>query len=286
MDISLEQIQCLQAVSNSGSLSGASEKLNKAKSAVSYSIDKLEEQLGFPVLDRSGYRTRLTEQGQAFLTKAYPIYLASEHLKEDVKRIASGVETRMAISASAVYPSRRIYAVLKKLFDEFPATEIIFHREIMSGEKMLNQDMVDVAIFENLHNTLDFDAKKIGSVCLKLVVGWDHPFLHSTREEQTLENLTRYPQIIQRSTLPDDSSVGIPKKAKRWTVSDIDSKKELILGGLGWGRLPDHYVNEDIQSGRLIHLDHLNYDHSLDMFICKKKDKAIGPVLDYIWNHF
>ena len=62
--------RCLQAVRDFGSINAASEHLNKAKSAVSYSINKLEEQVGFKTLDRSKYRIQLTVQGEAFLNKA------------------------------------------------------------------------------------------------------------------------------------------------------------------------------------------------------------------------
>ncbi|MCJ8277751.1 MAG: LysR family transcriptional regulator, partial [Bdellovibrionales bacterium] len=80
MWITLDQIQCLQIVSDVGSLNGAAEKLNKAKSAVSYTIGKLEDQLGFPVLDRSQYRIKLTPKGEAFLIKARPLLHQSERL--------------------------------------------------------------------------------------------------------------------------------------------------------------------------------------------------------------
>lgn len=286
MWITLDQIECLQAVSEKESLNAASEALNKAKSAISYTISKLEEQLNFEVLDRSHYRIKLTPKGEAFLTKARPLLLQSDNLKKEVDKIASGIEAKIALSASAIFPSNRVNKVMKKLIEKFPSTEFIFHREILSGERMLSSDQVDIAIFENVTNTMDFDVKKIGLCNLKLVIDSRHPFLKLNKKQQTLDKLLCYPQIIQRSTIPDDSSVGIPKNSKKWTVSDIDSKKGLILEGLGWGRLPDHFIKHELKEKSLFHLKHINYDHSINMFICKKKDKPFGPVLQYIWDSF
>ena len=73
--ITIDQIQCFQAVSESGSFQKASEKLNKAKSAVMYSVKNLEEQLGFPLLDRTLYRSKVTSQGEAFLFRSQQILI-------------------------------------------------------------------------------------------------------------------------------------------------------------------------------------------------------------------
>jgi DNA-binding transcriptional LysR family regulator len=286
MWITIEQLECLKAVSDHGSINAASDQLHKAKSAVSYSINKLEEQVGFRVLDRAEYRIKLTSQGSAFLEKAKPLLEQLQRLKTDVQQIASGLETKIAMSATAIFPTNVITRVIKKLMLDFPSTEFIFHREILSGEQLLLEDKVDIAIFENLQNHLDIESKKIASIELLLVLSSDHPFHHLKKNDQKLDQLVQFPHIIQRSTIPNNFSIGIPENSKRWTVSDIDSKKELILNGLGWGRLPDHFVSDELKSKQLVHLKSLNYDHKLDIYLCKKKNKPFGPVLQAIWESF
>lgn len=286
MWITIEQIQCLQAVKEHGSFNAAAEHLHKAKSAIAYSISKLEEQIGFATLDRSSYRTKLTPQGEAFLIKAKILLKNLDQLKEEVHKISTGIEMKICISASAIYPTRRLNSILKSLITKFDSTEFTFHREILSGEKMLMSDTVDIAIFENLQNTMDIEAKKIDSIDLKLVISSTHPFLQLPKNQQTIEKLKNYPQIIQRSTVPDSSTMGILEDSKQWTVSDIDSKKDLIMNDLGWGRLPDHFVEKELQKNTLTHLHWLKYDHRVKVFICKKKNKPFGPVLRSIWDSF
>jgi DNA-binding transcriptional LysR family regulator len=286
MWITLDQILCLQAVSDSGSISGASEVLHKAKSAISYSLNRLDEQLGFATLDRSQYRIRLTPQGEAFLRKAQPLLKDMEDLKEEAHKIASGVEMKLSMSATAIFPRERLNKVLREIITRFPATEFTFHREILSGEKMLLDEQVDIAIFESLRNTLDIDHKKIARVDLKLVISARHPFLKLTKKQQTMEALTDYPHIIQRSTLPDPKVMGSSEGDKRWSVSDLDSKKDLIVNNLGWGRLPEHIIASELKSKKLVHLKHLKYDHRLDIYLCKKKGRPVGPVLQHIWEAF
>ncbi len=286
MWFTIEQILTLKALNDFGSINAASEHLNKAKSAVSYSIEKLEEQLGFEVLDRSQYRTHLSEKGKNFLYRSQNLMKEWEALKEEVQKIASGVEMKLSLSATAIYPTNKLNPVLQGVIEKFPSTEFIFHREILSGEKMLLTDQVDIGIFESLQNTVDIEGKKIGSTCLKLVICQNHPFLDLPKKEQTMSALARYPHIIQRSTISDSQSFGPKEEAPRWTVSDIDSKKDLILNNFGWGRLPEDFVTKELKSKKLVHLDHLNYDHKLDIFICRKKNKNFGPVHNFIWNSF
>lgn len=286
MWITIEQILCLKAVNDSGSINGASELLNKAKSAVSYSINKLEEQLNFAVLDRSHYRIQLTPQGEAFLNKAQVILKEIDQLKDEVHKIASGVEMKLSMSATAIFPTDKLNKVLKEIITKFPSTEFTFHREIMSGEKMLMNEEVDIAIFESVYNSVDLEVKKIDELDLKLVISAKHPFVKLPKKQQNMDALKQYPHIIQRSTIANSTQTGSPENAKRWSVSDINSKKELILNSLGWGRLPDHFVDKEIKNKRLVHLKHINYDHRLEIFICKKKNKEFGPVLKHIWDSF
>ncbi|MES1923657.1 hypothetical protein MHBO_005275, partial [Bonamia ostreae] len=63
-----------------------------AKSAVAYTIKRLEEQVDFPILDSNNYRTKLTLQGEALIEKAQNLLLESDKLKKEIRNIANGVE--------------------------------------------------------------------------------------------------------------------------------------------------------------------------------------------------
>ena len=40
-----------------------------------------------------------------------------------------------------------------------------------------------------------------------------------------------------------------------WRVADVHTKRELILGGLGWGNLPEAIVKDDLKRGDLVRLE-------------------------------
>lgn len=287
MWITFEKIKCFQAVIDTGSFAKAAHKLFKAKSAVLYSVKTLEDQLGFSLIDRSEYRSKITPQGEAFLFRCQKVIQNMSELDEYAKLIASGVEMKLKISASGIFNINVLYPILKETMSVFPSTEIVFQREILSGEKMLKRRDVDLAIFENLRNKKEFDFKLIDTAKLVLVIAKDHSFLTLPVEQQTQKNLYKYPQIIQRSTIRDEEShVGVHKESLKWMVTDTPSKREIILNGLGWGRLPEHIVADDIKAGRLAHLKRFKDDDVVEFFLCKRKGSEMGKVSQFIWDNF
>lgn len=285
MFITIEQILCLKAIYETGSITKASERLRKAKSAVNYSIKTLEEQLGFKVLDKSAYRPTLTHQGQEFLLKSKDLIRDYELLIENSKKLFSGIEMKLSVSVSGICNQEVIYQVIKNTMKEYPCTEITLHREILSGEKMLENDFVDIALFESLSNKIDFEYKIIDDLELPLVISREHPFLRLPKKDQTMNELTKHPHIIQRSTLQDDNLTrGVEEEALKWTVTDTHSKYDLIKNGLGWGRLPDYMIQHDLENQTFVHLHHLDSDFSVNVYLCRKKNKVHGMVNNFIWN--
>jgi molybdenum-dependent DNA-binding transcriptional regulator ModE len=67
----LDQLQILVAVADTGSFSAAGRKLNRAQSVISYGIANLEAQLGLKLFEREGTREpQLTDIGRAMLEDA------------------------------------------------------------------------------------------------------------------------------------------------------------------------------------------------------------------------
>ena len=285
--ITIEQIKCLQALDEAGSFTKAATTLAKAKSAVIYSINNLEEQVGFPLVDRSHYRPQITNKGREFLNEAAKLTNQYDELIQKTQQIASNVETRVSMSVSGIYEQEKLYPIIKKAMARFPSTEIILEKEILSGEKMLLEGRVDLAIFEDISNEKDFDYKPIGRVDMYLVIAKGHPFLDLPKKEQNFKSLVQFPQIIQRSTIPDDkTNIGVMDEALKWRITDTPSKKEIILNGFGWGRLPATMIKNELKSGKLVHLKALEKRAPVKFCIGHQKGHALGEVAKFIWDSF
>src|ERR1700757_5522617 len=90
--LTLDQIRLFLAVTDAGSFSKAAKQLNRAQSAVTYGIQKLEAQLGIPLFDRAAYRPALTEAGRALLPRARRIAEETNAFRDTARTLASGLE--------------------------------------------------------------------------------------------------------------------------------------------------------------------------------------------------
>ena len=72
--ITIEVLETLDAIERRGSFAKAAEELNKATSAISYIVQKLEEQLDIAVFQRQGRRSVLTPAGRLVLEEGSPAY--------------------------------------------------------------------------------------------------------------------------------------------------------------------------------------------------------------------
>ena len=287
LDFDLEQIQSFRAVVDEGSYEKASKVLFKAKSAIMYSIKRLEEQLDFSLLDRSGYRVRPTEKGMNFYEYSEQLIHSYKQLQEQSKLIASGVEKKLTLSISGLVDMTPLYPLIKDAMSKFNQTELRLEREILSGEQLLHEDRVDLAVMEKLYNKIDFDFKIIGDINIKMVIAKDHPFLKLKKNERTLKSLHKYPQIITRSTIErSDKQFGVHENSVHWKVNDTHSKKEIILNQLGWGSLPTHLIEKELKNKKLIHLSWLEKEQSFPIYLVRKKRKPHGEVARFLWDHF
>ena len=95
--ISLDQLRVFRQVAESGSFSAAARHLHRAQSAVTYAIQKLEEQVGAQVFDRGGYRPVLSEAGRALMPRATRVLEELAAFNTQARAIAGGLEGEVAI---------------------------------------------------------------------------------------------------------------------------------------------------------------------------------------------
>ena len=88
--MNIKHLEHLLALADTGSFSRAAEKLFITQSALSRSIQSLEEELGGKVLDRIGKRNELTPLGQDVVTRARHIVRDAAELRHSAKLLQEG----------------------------------------------------------------------------------------------------------------------------------------------------------------------------------------------------
>jgi DNA-binding transcriptional LysR family regulator len=108
----------------------------------------------------------------------------------------------------------------------------------------------------------------------------------------SLSDLRRFHQVIARdsgqATGLFDRELGVQKGQRRWYVSDLHMKKQLLATGLGWGRLPEHLIADELAQGALLEIElphtHLSFD--IEIFTFRQRQLIMGTVASSVWDTF
>jgi DNA-binding transcriptional LysR family regulator len=286
----LDQLQVFLAVAESGSFSAASRTLNRAQSVISYTIANLESQLEVPLFERSGSRQpKLTAAGTAMLEDARRIVSDLEIMRARVKGLKEGLEGEVAVAISVMVPTDVMVEVLSAFRERYPSVSM----RLNVGELGVVMDLVASgtstigiggAIVKHDDSII---TEKIGHSFMMPVASPRHP-LARLKAPLTLADVREEVQLVVTDasgrTKGRDFNV---LSYKTWRVSDIATKHHLIRGGLGWGGLPASLIYEDLQRGRLVHLDLEAYEQGeYPIYAMRKISNPPGPAAAWMIEAF
>lgn len=252
--LTLDQIRLFLAVVDTGSFSKAAKLLNRAQSAVTYGIQKLEAQFDLPLFDRAAYRPQLTEAGRTLLVRARRIAEETTAFRDTARSLASGLEAELTIVIDAMFPMPLVVPALRAFTQAFPtvppriyveslgaAAELVLDDSCMIG--LLPMMFTDRALLRSFPLT---------TIELVPVVAADHP-LAVIRGVIATTELHSHNQLVltDRSTATAGRDFGV-LSGRTWRIADLGAKHAMLLAGLGWGNMPWHMVADDIARGRLI----------------------------------
>ncbi|MBX9330993.1 LysR family transcriptional regulator, partial [Serratia marcescens] len=93
MRLNLEALLILDALDRHGSFAAAAAALFKTPSALSYMVQKLENDLDITLLDRSGHRAKFTDTGKLMLEKGRVLLRAAQDLEQQARYVENGWES-------------------------------------------------------------------------------------------------------------------------------------------------------------------------------------------------
>ncbi|OEY67320.1 LysR family transcriptional regulator [Marinobacter sp. X15-166B] len=252
--ISLDALQTLDAIDRRQSFAAAADELHRVPSAVSYTVSKLEEDLGVALFDRSRRKAELTAAGRLVLEQGRHILKASEELTALARQAADGWEAELRICVDSVLNCEPVYDLIAAFQRLQPRTEIRLSEEVLAGSwDALSDDRCDLVIgAEGAPPTPGFALHALGQVDFAFAVAAGHP-------------LTRLPTPLPATAIQDyptvvvaDSSQRLPARSSglldgrsRIIVPTIAHKIAVQCKGLGVGYLPRHRISRELADGRL-----------------------------------
>jgi DNA-binding transcriptional LysR family regulator len=256
INLSLESLEVLDAIVRKGSFAAAAESLFRVPSAITYTVRKLEQDLGVALFNRSGHRAELTAAGAELLHEGRHLLNAANELENRVKRIASGIETDLTIAVNDIVNIAALYPLLEKFYAQDFGTRIKIIREVYGGSwDALITGRADISIGAPGDGPPGggYLSKSIGTLEFHYAVAIDHPLAILAEPLQNID-IMRYRAISaadsSRNLAPRTS--GILGGQDVLTVPDMQAKLQAQIAGLGVGYLPRKMAEQHAASGELV----------------------------------
>ncbi|WP_426077857.1 LysR substrate-binding domain-containing protein [Janthinobacterium sp. PSPC3-1] len=125
----------------------AAERLHMAQPPLSQAILRLEQQLGYPVFERSNRKVGLTAAGTAFLATARQVLATLESGVAETRRVAQGSAGHLRLGFIQVTPYAHVLDALRQFRADFPDVHLSL-REASTQElvELLEAGQLDVAL--------------------------------------------------------------------------------------------------------------------------------------------
>lgn len=256
--ITLDALRVLDAIDRKGSFGAAAEALFKVPSALSYTIQKLETDLGITLFDRSKQKAQLTAAGRMLLEQGRQLLQAASAIEEAVQQLESGWETQLRIAIDTVLPVAPLLQKIHAFNQLDKRVAITISEEVLGGTwDALIAERCDLALGASgeLPKGI-FEYRLMGEVEFVFAVAREHP-LRFHKGPVDAAAIAAFPTIViaDSSLSSPGRSSGLLESRQIIRVPNAAAKIHAQLMGIGVGFLPKHLIQTEIECGDLMVLD-------------------------------
>lgn len=250
--ISLKQWRMLHAVVDCGGFAGAAQSLNISQSAISYTIAKLQEQLGVQLLRTEGRKARITEHGRLLLERSRHLIREALELEEFAEQIGHGKHLSVRLVADHHFPDGVLmHAMRDFLLHGRPGCISLSEVNVELAEQVLLNKTADLVICELVPPGF------LGAPLLDIeYIAVAHPE-HALFELGRPVNASDLQRTVQISISGADGdhhpreSGRMPQRALHWHVSSLDSAIAALHERMGYAWLAKHQAKKFLKQGSL-----------------------------------
>ena len=280
-------LQAFDAVARTLSFAEAGRLLGRSHPSVFASLGRLEARLGLELLDRRGYRSKLTQAGEKFHLHVQHALHELGSLVEIAEELRSGREPRLTVVLGDLSRRKIVLGLLAQFFSDRPGTQLNLDFEAISGpSERVRTGTADLAIHRVNDGDLELEVLPLERVRLIPVAAVG--FFDVSPDRLSVDILRSRAQCVIRDTASEaGQNFFLVDGAPRCTVPDHDMKKELILQGLAWGHLPGFMVAQELRDGTLIDIGcDILPGRTETIGLMRRRGTHRGPVAEELWNAF
>ncbi len=201
----LRHLRYFVAAAEEENVSRAALKLHVSQPGVSRQIRDLEQEIGFPLFERSAKALKLTVAGKTFLTEARAVLQHAEDAVKRARAITGAAQGEVHVGYAPSLTVQILPLALRAFQREFPKVRVGLH-DLSTGE-MLDQLRngklhlaMTVRVERKMMRGLDFS--ELARYPMRLAVAPKHPLARA--KSVSLEQVAREPLVAyQRTEYPE-----------------------------------------------------------------------------------
>jgi DNA-binding transcriptional LysR family regulator len=283
-----EQLRAFIAVVEHGSFRAAATAIFKTQPTISASIKALEHQFDLHLLDREGYRPILTAEGKTFYRHAKQLVQQATELEMLGHELAQQDTPTLSLSLSAMCALPPGLDTIKAFCNKHPSMRLNINTEHLSGVlEQLQLDKADLAIGPHMGLDDHYEFIEISHINMITVMA-PNSLPINTHTKLSHKALLHFPHILisdSGSVAPFDH-VNVLNGEQRWYVNDYQMKKTLLLAGMGWARVPQHMIENELEQGLLLPLeiDNFNSTSRVPIYLIRIKHHPLSSLAKMFWE--
>lgn len=252
MRVTLKQWRMLHAVIDCNGFSAAAEYLHVSQSAISYTLSRMQEQLGIALLKVEGRKAHVTEEGRMLMEYSRNVLRSAIELETLAEKMRLGWEPELRLMVDTDCPQAFLMAAVGSFSRTAPHVKVSLQEcSSAAAELAVAQNTADLAICANVPPGLIAD--RLISVDYVAVAHPSHP-LAKAGTGLTDEVLARHTRIVlgTRENCQRPGAHGrATDQASPWQFNSLDTALAALEAGLGYAWLPLSKVEHLVAQGRL-----------------------------------
>lgn len=250
--ISLKQWRMLHAVIDCDGFTGAANHLHLSQSAISYTIAKLQDQLGIPLLKIEGRKAQITEAGKVLLDRSRNLIKEALELEALADSLRHGWASEICLAADHNFPTPLLMLALREFSQLSQNAKVILHEVSPSqAENALRERTADLVI--SGHIPTGFIGAPLFEVEHIAVAHPAHP-LFGLKRNISAADIERQVQIVishQKEFVNTNDKHRLAGYLRSWNVSSFDTAISALRECLGYAWLPKHRLEKLLGRGEL-----------------------------------
>jgi DNA-binding transcriptional LysR family regulator len=237
--MNIEHLKTFQEIVRLGSFSEVARKLGISQPAVSFQIQKLEQELGIRLIDRSQRTITLTQAGQRLLRFAETVAAEREVLTKDLDQLREDISGDLHIAASTIPGEFLMPTLLAEFKKRHPAVKIRLDvSDSLTVMEKTRDNTCEIGFCGVPPEGKDLVSFRIAGDEIVLIVPPGHPF--SRKGEVAPDEMEVEPLIFREATSGTQRSLenllaGAGIDTSKWVPNMVLGSSQSVVSAVAAG---------------------------------------------------